>query len=262
MPGDGKTIDLKMIRILIIILFFSFSVDSFAQKPDSLLATRYRPGLLWFYGGLKPSKLTDARKYDRVIIDLVHSDWMSENTKPFTNHWASIGFNTQFIFDIPLTKRNIISLGMGLGFGHSKIRSTQVLTNFSNLEEPIEEMQLVSQASIPNLKKSIFKTNVLFVPVELRFRTPGWQHFKFQVGGRVGVQMGPKTKNYYEINGESSLVKRKGFQDINRFLLSVHTRVGIRNWAITASYNVTPYFSASEKNQINGLEVGLSVSLF
>ncbi len=247
-----------MIRKLFLAVFLIFSIQAIAQKTDPELVTRYRPGILWFYDGLKSSKLTDARKYDRFIIDLVHNDWMSDNTKPFQTHAASIGFNTQLFFDIPLTQKNIVSLGLGLGFGHARIRSNQVLTNFNNTEET----QLVSKSLFPNLDKSIFKTNVLFVPLELRFRTPGWQHFKIHVGGRFGLQMGAKTKNFKTEDGQKAMQKRVGFQDLNRWLLSVHTRIGIRNWAITASYNLTPYFDTSKTYQINGLELGLSVSLF
>ncbi len=248
-----------MFKLIIVFSVLVFSKSSFAQEsPKHETASRFRPGLFWYYDGLRVSKLTDARKYDRFILDLVHSDWMSENAKPFSNHWASIGFNTQFMFDIPLTNRNLVSIGIGLGYGHTKIRSNHVVTNFNNTEET----QLVSKAIFPNLDKSIFKTNTLFVPLELRLRTPGWEHFKIHVGGRFGLQMGAKTKNFSSENGQKSVEKKVGFQDLNRWLFSVHTRVGIRNWALTASYNLTPYFQVSKSNQINGLEVGLSVSLF
>jgi hypothetical protein len=246
-----------MVRFLFLLILF-LSMKVIAQAPDPELVTRNRPGILWFYDGFKSSKLTDARKYDRFIIDLIHSDWMTENTKPFTNHWASIGFNTQFLFDIPLTIKNSVSLGIGLGYGHTKIKSDKVVTNLNNSIQT----QLVDKSTISGLEKSIFKTNVLFIPLELRFRTPGWQHFKFQVGGRVGMQMRAKTKNFSTQNGKKTLQKVVGFQDLNRFVLGVHTRIGIRNWAIIASYNLTPYFDVDKVNQINGMEIGLSISLF
>lgn len=258
MLGNGKIIDHNMLRYIFLFVLLVFSKQVAAQAPDPELATRYRPGILWFYDGFKSTKLADARKYDRFIIDLVHSDWMSDNTRPFTNHPASIGFNTQFIFDFPLTRQNIISFGIGLGYGHNKIRSTQVVTNFNNTTET----QLASQSLFPDLRKSIFKSNVLFVPVELRFRTPGWQHVKLHVGARFGLQMLAKTKDYLTVDGSKKVVKTKEFDDLNRWLMSVHTRIGIRNWAITASYNITPYFDTDKVNQINGLELGLSFSFF
>lgn len=258
MRGDGKITDLRMTRFLFLLILLLSAKFLFAQSPDPDLVTRNRPGILWFYDGFKSSKLTDARKYDRFIIDLVHSDWMTQNTKPFENHWASIGFNTQFLFDIPLTNKNTVSLGIGLGYGHVKIRSREVVSNLNNSIQT----QLVSQATFPGLTKSIFKTNTLFIPLELRFRTPGWQHFKFQVGGRLGMQIRPKTKTYGEQGGKSTLHKVVGFQDLNRFIVGVHTRIGFRNWALTASYNLTPYFDTDQVNQINGLELGLSISLF
>ena len=258
MLGDGKIIDLRMIRHIFIFTLLVISTQVVAQKVEPDVASRHRPGLLWFYDGFKTSKLTDARKYDRLIIDLVHNDWMSDNTKPFQTHAGSIGFNTQLIFDIPITRKNIVSLGIGLGYGHTKIRSNQVVTNFNNSQET----QLVSKTLFPDLDKSIFKSNLLFIPVELRFRTPGWQHVKLHVGGRFGLQMAAKTKDFSSINGQRSIHKTKGFQDLNRWMLSVHTRVGIRNWALTASYNITPYFDTSKENQINGIELGVSLSLF
>ena len=69
MSGDGKITDLRMTRFLFLLILLLSAKFLFAQSPDPDLVTRNRPGILWFYDGFKSSKLTDARKYDRFIID-------------------------------------------------------------------------------------------------------------------------------------------------------------------------------------------------
>ena len=113
------------------------------------------------------------------------------------------------------------------------------------------------------INKSIFTANKIFIPIELRFRTAGWQHFKFQLGGRIGYQFLAQShlfsKNTAGLKVETIT---SGFKDLDPLLMSVHARIGIRNWAITASYNLKPYFKNKQSTQINGLELGLSISLF
>lgn len=245
-----------MARIFICLLItFILSPAVSAQHVDSNLVTRYRPGIMWFYGGLRPSKLVDAKKYDRFVIDLLYNDW-SQTPKLFRH--ASIGWNVQLFFDIPLTKRNAIALGIGLGYGHTRIHYDEFLDKNDNERiTTLEKSDLIA-----GFQKSVFKSNKLFVPVELRFRTPGWKHFKFHLGGKVGYQFLTSSKLYTNLNGDKATSKTRRFHDVNPLLLSVHAKIGIRNWALTASYNLTPYFKNKASTQLNGLELGLSISLF
>lgn len=227
-----------------------------AQKPDSMLVSRFRPGFMWYFGGLRPSHLVDARKYDRLIIDILHTGWNGGSQQAFQQHWSSIGFNTQLIFDIPLTPRNTMALGIGLGYGHTRIRYDQAL-------QRIDSNQTTALTDIPpGIDKSVFRSNKLFIPVELRFRTPGWKHMKLHVGGRVGYQFRTSNSLYSTVNSHKVENRTVGFYDLNPFFLSAHARFGIRNWALTASYNVTPYFKKGQSTQLRGLEVGLSISLY
>jgi hypothetical protein len=240
-----------------LVLGFSLSLlVGRTQEVDSSLATRYRPGFMWFFGGLRPSSLVDARKYDRFIVDIVYNDWLKSDQKPFQTNFNSIGMNLQLFFDIPLTDKNTIALGVGLGYGHTKINYDQYLERIA-LDG---STALVSYFPSGHLEKSVFKTNKIFIPVELRFRTPGWKHVKLHFGGRAGYQFGASTKII--TNEHPSAAKNKDFYDLNPFSLSVNTRLGIRNWALTAAYNLTPYFKNSSSTKLNGFELGISVSLF
>lgn len=232
------------------------TLQAAAQKPDPELVSRFRPGVMWFFDGLRSSDLVDARKYDRFIIDILHTGWNGGSQKAFQQHWGSIGFNTQLIFDIPLTPRNMVALGIGLGYGHTHIRYDQVL-------QRVDSTRTTALADIPaGVDKSVFRSNQLFVPIELRFRTPGWKHAKLHIGGRIGYRFGSSTSLFSTVNGHRTENKVRGFYDIDPLLLSAHARIGIRNWALTASYNLTPYFKKAQSAQLNGLEVGVSVSLY
>jgi hypothetical protein len=259
MPGDGKTAGVQMSRKLAFtMLLCMLSLKSFGQAPDPKLVSRFRPGILWFFSGFRPSKMVDARKYDRLVVDLVYNDWTGKTQKPFQQHWSSIGWNVQTFFDIPLTARNTVALGIGLGYGHTRMRIDQTLERI----ESSRTTMLSDFQSFSPVDKSVFRSNKIFIPVELRFRTPGWKHFKFHIGGRIGYQFKASTSVFSSWNGHKTENRVRGFYDLNPLLLSLHARIGIRNWALTASYNVTPYFKNKASTQLNGLEIGLSVSFF
>ena len=244
------------LSLLVCILFSSFAD---AQKPDSNLISRFKPGFMWFYGGIRPSKLVDARKYDRLIVDVVYNDWYNKNLSLFKNHWSSIGFNVQTIFDIPFNANNTFGIGIGLGYGRTRIES-------NNLLNYIDSSQTTILSPIPinaGIEKSVFTSNKIFIPLELRFRTKGWRHLKLHLGGRVGYQFLAQSHLFSKTNEGLEIEQiTSGFKDFSPFFMSVHARMGIRNWALVASYNLSPYFNNRQSTQLNGLEVGLSISVF
>ena len=108
----------------LVLLFLLVFVSVNAQNKDSQLISRHRPGMFWFFDGLRPTKSTDNHKYDRLVFDLTYNDW-SGDLKPFQNRWNSIGVNVNFMKDIKFKKTKVFSLGLGLGYGLSSISSQQ-----------------------------------------------------------------------------------------------------------------------------------------
>jgi hypothetical protein len=259
MLGIGKTNDQKMRRIISVYFLFILGLNASAQKVDSTLISRHRPGFMWFYSGVHSAKWLNVAKYDRLIVDVVYNDWGSSSFSFFKSNWKSIGFNIQSFYDTPLNKENTVGIGWGVGYGHSRVESNYILNQSINPSATF----LTINPSNSGIERSSFTTNQIFVPIELRLRTAGWKHFKFQVGGRIGYSFLPK-KHLFSRNDEGKLVENiaDDFKDFNHFLVGAHARIGIRNWALTASYNLMPYFKNKQSTQINGLELGLSISLF
>ena len=101
--------------ILTSIAIICLGLTSHAQydsKGDSI-PSKFRPGAMWFFTGWRPASIEKVHKYDRLIFDITYNDWMGDKDL-FEVHWASIGLNTNLLFDIPLTKGNTVSIGTGL----------------------------------------------------------------------------------------------------------------------------------------------------
>lgn len=248
-----------MLKNLLFAFFFVHACAANAQynSEGANLISRFKPGSMWYFTGFRPAELEKVRKYDRLIFDLTYNTW-SGDLKPFDNKWNSIGFNTSLMFDIPITKGNTVSFGTGLS--HSLFRvntsyqlfipdSTNTFTEHYNINTFAPETRFLGG-------------NSLSVPIEFRFRTKGWKHFKVHIGGKVGYQLGMYSKvRVNTING-NQIQKDRGFADENKLLYSGHVRIGMRNWALFGSYNFNTVFSNDQSIKLNLVQVGLSVSLF
>jgi hypothetical protein len=250
-----------MIKFLAIIVVFVGSFNVMAQDPAAQpgLISRFRPGVMWFFTGYRPATAEKVRKYDRLIFDLTYNDWAGDR-QPFNNKWNSIGFNTSLFFDFPLTKGNTISLGLGIC--HSLYRISYSYKQFQ--VDPVNDMTQLNdiQTFVPDLDKHFFCGNSLSIPVELRFRSPNWQHFKLHIGGKVGYTLNNYTKDVFDSSNGKIIVKNSQFPDVHRLLYSAHARIGFRNFALFGSYQFSPVFSNSASTRLNILQMGVSISLF
>lgn len=241
------------IKSLIIFCILSGYLQAQYDSEESN-KSRFRPGIFWYFTGYKPAHPEKVRKYDRFIFDVTYSDWNGD-VKPFQNHWASIGLNTNLLFDIPVVKKNTISIGLGICYGFQTIRHNQ------NLWVSNQEKSTVISAipQLNNFEKNSIVGHNFSIPIELRFRSKGWKHFKVHVGGKVGVQASLKGKTFFT-DGQGRV--KTSLPDIQRFTYSVHARFGIRNWALFGAYYFNPMFTNSQSSQLNMIQMGLSVSVF
>jgi hypothetical protein len=249
---------LKYQSVICIIIFSLFTNLRAQEAENEALISRFRPGFMWFYTGVKPAETGKVRKYDRLIVDIHYNDWHGSNNKPFQNHWSSIGYKIQLSFDKILNQKNTISLGYGLGYDRTRIRFDDFL-----VRDVQQEATTYAENTSGFVTKSLFNVNAIYLPLELRFRTPGWKHVKFHVGGSVAYQWRPSTRYIQETQNSIQTEQiTRGFMDFNPLNFRAYTRFGIRNWALTASYQFLPYFKSKQSTQLNGFNLGLSISLF
>lgn len=238
------------------VVFIVISFAAYSQDSDDI-TTPYRPGVLWFYSGLRPAEPEKPSKYDRLIFDLTYNDWVGDQG-PFQNHWASIGLNTNLLFDIPLTKNNTVSFGAGIAHQYTPVRHNRLMV----FNDSIGTSVLVEKDSLDLFSASSFSGNSLAIPLEIRFRGKKWKHVKFHLGGKIGYQFKWTSKYRFNNDGVKEVYKRVGTPDAERLIYSAHFRFGIRNWALFGSYNFNSVFKNAESTSLNLLQMGLSISLF
>jgi hypothetical protein len=249
-----KTLIFVSFLVLLGNLFAQQSDSTHHKKPNKPIQTRYTPGLLWRFTGLTPRIGINGARYDRLVFDLFYNTWLGK-TGGVKTKWNSIGFNVNFMFDIPFNHKSTASFAIGLGFSHYNV----VYNGMLQVDANYTYTTLSTLSSTMNVRKqNKFVANYLQIPIEFRFRTPGVNHFKFHLGAVVGVRL-----NSFERWKEGNLkFKQFNFPDINRFRYGVTARIGIRNWSIYAAYFISDLFNNKMSSKLNPLCVGISISLF
>lgn len=233
---------------LILALLIAFS--SFSQERK---ASRFRPGFMWFYTGLRPSH-KGSPKYDRLMLDLTYNTWKNDSSVVRALP-GSIGFNLHTMFDIPLTANDVISIGIGLSYRFQKVKFEGSLnTTADGTGTRIDLYDLPANG----LTKYQFRSSSFAVPLELRFRTPRWRHVKLHIGGYFGYRTTVKTK--YRLDGDTDVSHR--FADANRLVYGLHARIGIRNLAFFVDYSLSPQFTSPSSPKIYPVSAGITLSLF
>lgn len=249
-----------MTRLFTLVTLCLLSHVSFGQydgKGEDEIS-RFRPGFMWFFHGWKAQETQRMRKYDRLIFDVTYNDWVGDRDL-FQNHWASIGLNTNLMFDVPLKKGNTVALGIGLGHQYSVIRHNGILIRDNSDNTTVWTGKVFP---IQTFNRSVYGAHAFSIPVELRFRKESWKHFKVHLGGKIGYQVSAFTKVVNNSWDGKTITKIVGFPDENKFIYSAHVRLGLRNWALYGSYNFNRLFSNSNSTSLNAVQMGVSISLF
>jgi hypothetical protein len=259
MRGTGNNESTEMHKRFVIVIMTFIPVVLCGQFTEEQgLVSRYKPGLMWNFTGLRPAKGGKAHKYDRLIFDISYNDWLGD-LQTFKNRWSSIGLNSNVLFDIPLNESNTISLGTGIR--HTLFR-TENLTNLF-VPDPTHTYTTVSDAVYgESIKRRLICGNSIGVPLELRFRSRGWKHMKFQIGGTIAYQLNMYSKTVYDDEYGKQIEKDYNFVDLNRVAFAAHVRLGVRNWGIYTSCGLNQLFSNRSSTKLHLFQLGLSVSLF
>jgi hypothetical protein len=250
---------MKINAYLLFILFF-FATPTVIAQYDSEGAneiSRFKPGTFWYLDGIRPAKSNKIRKYDRLVFDLTYNTWNGDK-KLFSNTWNSIGLNANLCFDIPLNTNNTVSFGTGFGYQFYRIQHNGFFISDPNGSSTQMNDSLLSYS----FDRSSLNGNNFYVPLELRFRSKGWKHVKFHIGGKMGYQVGLNNKTVTKTPVGKDVFINKGFPDISRLTYAAHLRFGFRNWSIFGAYHFNTIFKSEDSPNLNLMQLGISVSLF
>tara|TARA_B100000524_G_scaffold237545_1_gene126622 strand:- start:11326 stop:12045 length:720 start_codon:yes stop_codon:yes gene_type:complete len=237
----------------IVLLFLCIHLGVLGQSERQ---SQERPGLFWYYSGLRPFKDIDRKKYDRVIIDLTYNDWIGENG-PFQNNLNSIGFSVSINKDVQFKSTERVAFGIGLGYAYLNHRTPRVF-----YLTPFDAVQAAIPSPTDSILSSFLTIHQFYVPLELRLRSIGWKHVKLILGARVGVQPRMNFSSYRQFEEEVSYSEVKLREEYNWFYLSTYARLGFRNWSLFFAYQPLTLFSNNESLDIHPIQMGISLSLF
>jgi hypothetical protein len=242
-------------KLILIFLFVALSSSQvFAQynSKSSKNISRFRPGTGWFFTGIRPATVDKVRKYDRLIFDITYNDFIGDlaifEIKP-----TSIGFGTNFMFDVPLTKGNTVAFGWGLGFKHVALHHNNAfVTNKESTEYHFTNSNTFSS----------LKYNTFYVPIEMRFRKESWRHFKIHLGGKIGYNAQVFNKTKLITPTGKTVIKDYQFPDLNPLNYAVHVRLGLRNYSLFGEYGLSKLFTNPTSTQVSVVRMGISISLY
>lgn len=215
--------------------------------------SRFRPGAGWYLKGVRPPDSGKVNKYDRWMVDLTYDSWLSDGDL-FQAHPSSIGFAVNTLFEKPLTAKNSIALGYGLQYKLTSIRHDRELESFATFSKLGEELS--------GAVTGRFRCHRLAVPLELRFRSQAWRHFKWHLGGSFGYSFQAHNQLRYDFVGGKKVVKDYFIPDFNPWQGEIHVRLGIRNYGLIAGYCFTKVFQSNQSSSLNLVRMGLTISLF
>ncbi len=245
---------MKFLKLLVCLLF---TIQGFAQPEgkDSNFVSRHRPGIFWYNTGWRPAKPGKLRKYDRLIVDVTYNQLLLTGAVK-QNAARSFGCNINTMWDIPITNGNTVSFGIGLAYKFQKTEPKGLF--FKDITDSFT--RYYADSSYTDYRKNTFGNHMLAVPIEFRFRTRKWQHFKVHIGASVGYRL--QTFQKLWMNDKHHAFKQRDFPDVNNLVYGVHLRVGIRNLALFADYTLAGQFKSDKSDKINSLAFGLSLSIF
>lgn len=247
---------MRISLLICCVLYFTSIQSQYLEKEEGLVS-RFRPGIGWYYSGLKPYEEEKLRKYDRLILDVVYNDWSGEESL-FESPWNSLGFNVSFLFDKVISSKNTFSIGYGLAFSHYNNKTQKdFVRNFDQGSTSLEDFDPAVE-----IIRNKYTANYIELPLEFRFRTKGRKHFKFLIGGKIGYQLNSFTKQLTEQGGFILKTRNYSFPDNQRLRYGATVRIGIRNYALFASYYFSSLFKDNESIELYPFSLGISFSLF
>jgi len=245
-----------MKKVLLGIVFVSALLVSKAQNTDSTGKT------VW-------SKMDlSNRANDHFMIQYGMDGWATtpDSTSPsgFSRH-----FNFYVMLDKPFKTNPHMSVGYGVGIGSSNIFFKNKYINLKSFTNTLPFTN-VSTSSINHFSKFKLTTIFVEVPLELRYAadpvTPD-RGLKVSAGVKLGYLLNSYTKGKDALDANGTTIygptyKQKEYDTrfINHTRVAITGRLGIGNFSIDGSYQLTNFLKADTGPNIYPYSIGLTIS--
>lgn len=240
---------------------FAMSQNGKDERYNDDQPLKHRPGLFRFFTGFRDRDSVDAKRFDRMFVDLVHNNFHGDlgGTRA---KWYSVGFNFSFMWDRPFSYKSPVGIGLGLGFAHWDIHHNgdfHFIDEGNNGKADYTQLMRLPDSIANERSRNKLGFNYIEVPFELRFRNKGKVMFKFYPGFKVGVMTNFFTKEFAKDG--SYRIKDHGFPDEMRWSYGPTLRIGINQFFLFGYYNLAPMFRHNMSSKVNTFSFGISIGL-
>lgn len=189
-----------------ILAFFACVINLNAQADIDTLDAHYREDQL----------------YVSLSYNLLNNKPDSEENSLFSG-----GFSLGYMFDLPFNERRNVGFGIGFGYAYNSYSSSFLLD--------VEEEQSLYETSR-------FKTQLVEVPIEFRWRTSTASNYSFwriYAGVKVSYLFHSKSKFIFE----DQVIELKNISELEKFQYGIILSAGYGSWNLFAYYGLSPLFN-------------------
>ena len=254
---------LKRIAVILLLLVVSSS-SLFAQRKGGGAAksNNYKndsTATLYDKSKFTTPKVSKSAR-DFVMLQMGYNNWIS---KPDSVKTKSLGyfFNAAVCYDFPI-KKTKLSFAAGLGVNTSVVYlDQQVLANTDTAAALSSAARFIADTN--HYKRYKFVTAYLTAPFELRYysntdnRNNG---FKAAIGLSIGTLLGAHTKALTSVAGTNVKEKVDTKRYVSPWNFAATARVGLGNFTLFGSYNLTNVFKENAGPPITPFSAGLCIS--
>jgi hypothetical protein len=186
--------------------------------------------------------------------------------------FGSRTLNVYYKKDYPFLNKFLFSPGIGFGMDRYKFSDnytlTSVINDQGNREVEVTALNTFLGGSVSEIKKSMFITNYVDIPLEVSFLTNPSDpkaSFRITAGGKVGMLLNSQTKVRYVEDDQNVTLKNRNDFEVSRFRYGVYGSVGTRGFSAFFYSSLNNLFNNGKGpggTEASNFTVGLSVALF
>ncbi len=190
-----------------------------------------------------PAVIDQQYREDQFYIGLTFN-FLSEMPKGMSQTGFSGGAHLGFIRDFPLNRPRNFGLGLGLGWSINSYRSNLLI---SKDEKGGTLFQVLDGASY-DFKFSRFSTQLIEVPLEIRWRTSSADDYRFW---RIyaGLRLGYMYRFQSNFRQAGKHIKLTDVKELNRMRYGLTFTFGYNTFNFTVYYSLNPFFNGESIDQ-------------
>lgn len=196
-----------------------------------------------------PTEIDSLYREDQIYIGLTFH-LLNDLPASVSQSGFSGGFHIGFIRDFPLNERRNIAIGTGLGWSVNSYGQELFIGEDSNgntIFRDLNELDIVYDTNR-------FSTQLIEVPIELRWRTSTPESYKFwRVYG--GVKFGYIYYFRSNFNQEGNQVVQTDVPELDRLRIGTTLNFGYNTFNFHIYYGLNPFFRNAQLK--SGTDVGV-----